>query len=322
MFTSFAGYSFCKPHSASYALVSYKSAYLKAHYPAEFMAAVLSNGGGYYSTFAYISEARRMGLEVLGPDINQSDRGYLGKQKTIRIGLQQLQNIRQDTIENIIRQREREGPYTSVQNLLARVELIPTDAAVLAGSGALDCLAGGLNRPQLLWILEAMLNVRASARGNLAAKSRQTHLFPGRAEVIAPSLPDLNVSQKWRQEIETLGFVLSVHPLEMFKPALSALPYPVIAASDWARYSGRRIWLWGWPITRKEVITKEGKPMEFVSFEDQSAIYETVFFPDAFKRFCQHLDADRAYLLYGRLVSEFDTPSLIVEQLRPVKAGV
>jgi len=322
MFTSFAGYSFCKPHSASYALVSYKSAYLKAHYPAEFMAAVLSNGGGYYSTFAYISEARRMGLEVLGTDINQSDWNYLGKQKTIRVGLQQLQNIRQTTVENIIQQREKEGPYTSLANLLARVEITPADAAVLARSGALDGLAGGLNRPQLLWVLEAMLNVRAPARGKPAARSEQRNLFPRRTVITAPLLPDLTVQQKWRQEIETLGFVLSVHPLEMLKPALSALPYPIAAASELARHVGRRVWLWGWPITRKEVVTKEGEPMEFVSFEDQTAMYEAVFFPDAFKRFCQHLDADRAYLLYGRVESEFDVPSLTVQQLRPVKARV
>jgi DNA-directed DNA polymerase III PolC len=321
MFTSFAGYSFCKPHSASYALVSYKSAYLKAHYPAEFMAAVLNNGGGYYSTFAYISEARRMALEVLGPDINQSDWGYLGKQKTIRIGLKQLQNIRQATVENILRQRNEQGPYRSLENLLARVNFTPADAAVLAKSGALDCLAGGLNRPRLLWVLEAMLNCRAQTKGIYAGKSGQMNLFSRRTMIPPPSLPDLSAQQKWRQEIETLGFILSVHPLEMFKPSPHALPFPVAAASDLARQVGRRVWLWGWPITRKEVVTREGEPMEFVSFEDQSAMYETVFFPKAFKRFCQHLDVDRAYLLYGRVESEFDTPSLTVEQLRPVAAN-
>lgn len=322
MFTSFAGYSFCKPHSASYALVSYKSAYLKAHYPAEFMAAVLSNGGGYYSSFAYLSEARRMGLEVLGPDINQSDWNYLGKQKTVRVGLQQLQNIRRATVEAIIQQREKGGPYKSLEELLARVAVPPADAAVLARSGALDCLARGLNRPQLLWVLEALVNARAPARGNPAGRLGQMNLFPRRTVTTAPALPDLSAQQKWRQEIETLGFVLSVHPLEMFRPAIGALPCPVVAAVDLARHVGRRVWLWGWPITRKEVVTKEGEPMEFVSFEDQSAIYETVFFPDAFKRFCQHLDADRAYLLYGRVESEFETPSLTVEQLRPVKATI
>ena len=79
MILSFAGYSFCKPHSASYALVSFKSAYLRAHHPAEFMAAVVSNGGGYYSAFAYISECRRMGLKVLLPDVNESRREYTGR---------------------------------------------------------------------------------------------------------------------------------------------------------------------------------------------------------------------------------------------------
>src|SRR5207247_10716770 len=79
MILSCAGYSFCKPHSASYALVSFKSAWLRAHHPAEFMAAVISNGGGYYSTFAYISEARRMGLRVLLPDVNEREKAYKGR---------------------------------------------------------------------------------------------------------------------------------------------------------------------------------------------------------------------------------------------------
>ena len=79
MIMSFSGYSFCKPHSASYALVSYKSCYLRAHYPAEFIAAVLTNQGGYYSSFAYVSEARRMGLRVLLPDVNESRKAYWGK---------------------------------------------------------------------------------------------------------------------------------------------------------------------------------------------------------------------------------------------------
>src|SRR5207245_5583226 len=79
MIMSFSGYSFCKPHSASYALVSFRACYLKAHHPAEFMAAVLSNGGGYYSTFAYVSECRRMGLEVRLPDVNDSDAAYTGR---------------------------------------------------------------------------------------------------------------------------------------------------------------------------------------------------------------------------------------------------
>src|SRR5687768_17882471 len=93
MIMSFAGYSFCKPHSASYAQVSFKSAYLRAHYPAEFIAAVISNQGGFYSTFAYLSEARRMGLTLLLPDVNTSEWAYTGKGRTIRIGLMQVKTL-------------------------------------------------------------------------------------------------------------------------------------------------------------------------------------------------------------------------------------
>src|SRR5207245_9609703 len=84
MIMSFSGYSFCKPHSASYALVSFKSCYLKAHHPAEFMASVIRNGGGYSSAFAYLSECRRMGLEILPPEINESDKVYTGCLRRVR----------------------------------------------------------------------------------------------------------------------------------------------------------------------------------------------------------------------------------------------
>ena len=181
MFTSFSGYSFCKPHSASYALVSFKSAYLKVHHPAEFMAAVLSNGGGYYSTFAYISEARRMGIEVLGPDINESRLPYTGSGKTIRTGFQQLQAIRKSAIEAILRERSRGGPFSSIEDFLDRLRgqtaspYLPRTPPILARSGAMDSIAGAFNRPQILWFIEAWLN-RVRSRKNA----------PSRADVFRP----------------------------------------------------------------------------------------------------------------------------------------
>ena len=382
MFLSFSGYSFCKPHSASYALVSFKSAYLKAHYPAEFMAAVISNGGGYYSTLAYISEARRMGLTVPGPDLNESDWPYRGAGKTIRMGLQQLQNIRRDGVQAIIEERDRNGPFKSLEDFLQRVELTPTDGAVLVKSGALDSLAGipnpkpqdlaaesqkllamnpkprahpqlafpprspflkgdsgscfiygqapransqqpaasslqpaRLNRPQLLWFVEAWLNRNAASRN----PGKQVGMGLGsrpRPAFAVPPLPDLTRARQWQQELETLGLVLSVHPLTMWEAAIRALPQRPVPASQLAQYVGKRVWVAGWPITRKEVMTREREPMEFFSFEDRTAIYETVFFPKIFQRFCQELSMDRAYLLYGRVESEFGTVSLNVESIR------
>ena len=114
MIMSFAGYSFCKPHSASYAQVSFKSAYLRAHYPAEFIAAVVSNQGGYYSAFAYLSEGRRMGLAILPPDINASVWVYTGSGTIVRVGLMQIKGIQEDLVNQIIVERETNGPYRSL----------------------------------------------------------------------------------------------------------------------------------------------------------------------------------------------------------------
>src|SRR5207253_6205750 len=114
MIMSFAGYSFCKPHSASYAQVSFKSAYLRAHYPAEFMAAVISNEGGFYSAFAYLSEARRMGLAILPPDINASDWAYRGNGRTIRMGLMQVQTVPKELGIRIVAERTARGPFRSL----------------------------------------------------------------------------------------------------------------------------------------------------------------------------------------------------------------
>lgn len=315
MFTSFAGYSFCKPHSASYTLVSLKSAYLKTHYPAEFMAGVIANGGGYYSTFAYLSEARRMGLTVKGPDINGSRMACSGNGKTIRIGFQQLNNIKRGAIETVLDERNRSGPFVSLEDFLRRVPIHSSDAAVLARSGALDSISGGLNRPCVLWFLESWLNRFSNMKnGKLLARETQKTAFASRAAPIrVPPLPDFTDREKWGHEWETLGFVLSVHPLDLAEPFFRSTRRTFVPARDFVSRIGQKIWVKAWPVTRKEVYTKDGDEMEFFTFEDKTGIFETVFFPKAFRRFCQDLDMAHAYLLQGRVESEFDVVTLNVD---------
>lgn len=333
MFTSFSGYSFCKPHSASYALVSFKSAYLKAHYPAEFMAAVLSNGGGYYSTLAYISEARRIGLNVLGPDINQSQWHHLGEGRTIRAGFQLLKNIRQDVLNTILEEREKNGHFASIVEFLRRVSITSADACVLVKSGALDSIAlkqaqanqatnpqsnPSLNRPQLLWLVQSLLNGSAHPTGK--NKQRSMNFIERSFSLpVIPPLPDYPPNKKLQQELETLGLVLSSHPLTLWEPSIRKLPHRHIPASQMDRHVGEKIWVLGWPITSKEVFTRGGDPMEFVSFEDRTAIYETVFFPKAYRRFCQYLNKERPYLLCGRVESEFGAVSLNIMNFIPIR---
>jgi error-prone DNA polymerase len=320
MFASFAGYSFCKPHSASYALVSFKSAYLKAHHPAEFMAAVVSNGGGYYTSFAYLSEARRMGLTLLGLDINASEWRYVGRGETVRVGFQQLQGVRAETLHALLEERKRHGWFTSVDDLLRRVRLGPAEAAMLVKSGALDTLAGPLNRPQLLWEVEARLRTGPTAGGGKTGQ-RVLAASLARHRVTAPSIPDFTPRQKWDHEVETLGFVLSVHPLRCCAHALRHFPRPAVPARTLSRHVGRTVWVLGWPITRKEILTQAGESMEFVSFEDQTALFEAVLFPEAFRRYCQELDMDRPYGLYGRVEADFGAFNLTIQRLVPLRSA-
>jgi DNA polymerase III alpha subunit len=136
---SFAGYAFCKAHSASFALLSFQNAYLKAHYPAEFMSSVLSNQGGYYSPAVYIQESKRLGLKVLLPDINESEIEYTGHEGWIRIGLMAIKNLSTNSMNTIVDERNRYGGYKSLSDFLRRTSIGYAEAAILIQCGAMDC---------------------------------------------------------------------------------------------------------------------------------------------------------------------------------------
>ena len=151
MMLSFSGYSFCKAHSASYVQVSFQSGYLKAHFGAAFMAAVLSNYGGYYSTQAYISEAMRMGIRIIPPDVNKSNYRYYSSKNSIIVGFCQIKGLSNSAQQRIIQERSKGGPFCSMDDFLSRSGISESDAEKLILAGACDCFASGFNRPQLFW---------------------------------------------------------------------------------------------------------------------------------------------------------------------------
>ncbi|HEU4402122.1 MAG TPA: DNA polymerase III subunit alpha [Candidatus Polarisedimenticolia bacterium] len=360
MILSFSGYSFCKPHSASYALVSFAACYLKAHHPAEFMAAVISNGGGYYSTFAYVSECRRMGIEVRLPDINDSDRVWTGRSTGtekglgttgavagsgagpggggrgwVRVGLQQVKGMHQEAIAAIVAEKVRGGPFLSFDDFLRRAPVDPSETRRLIAAGAFDRIglgaAGGPGgvppgvagpappagradlavRPRLHWRL---CEWEAKTEGR---RSRERPLF---APALGP-LPEprpYEAAKLLRDEEEALGLLLSRHPLTLYRDRLLALRRAGMApvrGCDLARHVGRRVMALGWLITGKVVTTREDEPMEFISFEDTTAIYETTFFPRTYERFCGMLTTARPYLLRGRVEEEFGAVTLTVDDV-------
>ncbi|MFH0844851.1 MAG: DNA polymerase III subunit alpha [Pseudomonadota bacterium] len=319
MMMGFDGYSFCKPHSASYTLVAYKSAYLRAHYPAEFMASVISNGGGYYSTFGYISEAKRMGLKILPPDINRSEIKYTGKGKEIRIGLLALKDFTQEAKEAVLHERVRNGPFISFEDFLDRIgsRIHLQDVRVMIKSGCFDSIASGVTRPSLIWKALRFFGTPAPASSLHIFEpelpfSRSLSKSPLPACGTGPSLPYPR-ALILKYELETLGFLLSVHPLEKDHQALKGLDY--VRARDLHAHVGERVTTIGWLVTGKAVYTKEGDPMKFISFEDTTGIYETVFFPKAYHQFCHMLNAGRPYILKGRVEEDFGAITVTVDRV-------
>jgi error-prone DNA polymerase len=303
MILSFAGYSFCKPHSASYALVSFRSGWLRAHHPAEFIAAVISNQGGYYQTFAYVSEAKRMGLQVLPPDVNASEREYTGKGRDVRMGLMQLKGLHAESLEAVLAERRRSGPFASFAELRARVKLPPSDLELLVKSGSLDSVAGGRSRPELLW--ELYLDGQAH-------RSQTLDLFAPEP-VAAPPTPGYDRATMLRHEVETLGFLLSAHPLEPYERVMRGRG--VIPARDLDRHAGRRVTVLGWYVQGKLVETYAHEAMEFIAFEDTTALYDVTLFPEAYRRFCHLLTERRPFLLTGLVEEDFGVCSLTVERM-------
>jgi len=309
MMMGFDGYSFCKPHSASYTLVAYKSAYLRAHYPAEFMAAVISNGGGYYSAFGYLSEAKRMGLRVLHPDINRSEIKYTGRYKTLRVGLMQLKGLSRDAKEDILNERTRKGPFISLENFLERTKLHIhlQDVRVLIKAGCFDSIAGGASRPNLMWQALRFFGQKQEQKTLGLFDLIQT------PDGLPRSVPHQNSYPKnliVKHESEVFGLILSAHPLELYSKILENLDY--ICAIDLYAQVGKQVTTIGWHITGKTVNTKNGDIMKFISFEDNTGIYETVFFPKVYNRFCHMLSAARPYILKGRVEEDFGAINMTV----------
>jgi error-prone DNA polymerase len=138
----------------------------------------------------------------------------------------------------------------------------------------------------------------------------------GAISVEWPQVQDYDGSIRLSHERETLGFIISVHPLRLYRRKIPASGLRIISANQLHQYVGQRVTLAAWSITGKEVITRNGDPMEFVSFEDETAIFETTFFPRAYQRFCQILDMNRAYLLTGRVEEQHGTVSLNVAEVQ------
>jgi len=314
MMLSFDGYSFCKPHSASYAMVSYQSAYLRVHHPAEFMAAVLSNQGGYYRPHAYIAEVRRMRLSTQGPDVNLSNWHYYGTGGTVVIGFMAIKGLSVTGAKLIMEERDKRGDYLSIEDFSRRVKLSRDDITSLCPAGVFDSISGGLPRPVQARYLLGTLNVKnGKANGELFSQNTSHAAFHSPLPVSHSSLKiDQSVLP---EEYEALGFLRNAHPLVLWRDKVMAAKNRIKAVHI-DKYVNRNVCLIGWPVTQKDVWTKDGLTMSFLSLEDETAMYETVVFPQVYERYNKLLFDQQPLLVTGQVK---DDQGAVILEVRKIE---
>ena len=302
MIASFVGYSFCKPHSASYAMLSFTCAYLKAHFPAEFLAAVISNQGGFYSSYAYMSEARRFGIQILPPDVNRSHQKWRGRQGKIRMGFMSIKRLQQKAVDTILDERKA-GEFDSLDDFLSRVDLDLADAMALTNADCFKSLALKLTHRELAYQV-AGFYLQHGVREPLHA---------------SPVNTDLSDEDRFRLELDAFGYPLSVHPVARYRPMLSQR---IRYARDIPNYFGQSIYLIGVYITRKESVTRQSDPMEFLTLEDETDIYECVLFPEVFQEFGDMLHWETLFIIRGTIEESFGVYSVTIEKMASLQQWV
>lgn len=305
---SFAGYSFCKAHSASFAQLSFQVAFLKAHYPAEFMASVLSNGGGFYSPTVYVQESKRIGLNVKLPCINKSEYEYTGDGKELRIGLMAIKNLSKNSIEKIISERKENGKYVSLADFLIRTKLCYEETALLIKCGAMHCFK--ITRPTLLRLLDIYIHHRKILNENYNDLF-MNDTFKLEREVIT----DMNYSAEeiCRNEYESFGYMITRHPLNFFSDWIDDTR--TIMAKDMDKNRGKRARMIGWYMTSKRIRTKKREIMKFLSLEDLTGTFEAVIFPKVYYEVAELTMSMGPYLVEGRIDAN-DSTNIVVENLQ------
>ncbi|MBY0052849.1 DNA polymerase III subunit alpha [Brevibacillus agri] len=321
----FADYGFNKAHSVAYAIIAYQMAYLKATYPLAFMAALLSLSIGSQTRIAeYTEEARRLGLRVLGPDVNKSAAYFTVEEEAIRFGLAAVKNVGYGAIESIV--KERAGrPYRDVFDFCARVDARLVNRRVVESltlCGALDSLPG--HRSQLLLLLDEAVG-KANAK-RVERDANQLDLFAGEEQSAPPrdpaeypDVPPLSRTQQLKEERELIGVYLSGHPLDQYAHVAARPEVTAISAlSEVAR--DKTVKVFGMITEEKRIQTKKGDPMAFLTLEDKTMPVELVVFPQVFAKYGQLLGKERIVVAEARVDHQDDTVKLLASRFWDAEA--
>lgn len=322
----FADYGFNKSHSAAYALVAYQTAYLKAHYPQEFMAALLSSVMGTNEKIGhYIEEAKKMGIQVLPPDINASMRSFSVDKDAIRFGLAAVKNVGEGAIQNLVSARSQEGKFLSLVDFCTRVDMRVVNKRVIESlikCGAFDSL--GIRRSQLLEVLDRAVDVavgrqRDKACGQIGLFCEDT--LNTADDIILPDIPELPKEQMLALEKEITGFYVTGHPLDAYREQMQRYTsVGQLVAGEVA--DGKIVRSAGLITGVKRITTRNGGMMCFVNLEDFTSQVEVVVFPRVFERYNRFLLPDLPVVVSGRVnMGSDETAKLIADEVKPIEDG-
>lgn len=305
---SFAGYSFAKGHSASFAVESYQSLYLKAYFPLEFMVGVINNFGGFYHTEFYVHELRMNGANIQAPHLNESE--YLTRiiGKTVFLGLIHMKYLEKKTVEKLLTERRSNGPFLSLEDFVSRVEISLEQLIILIRVTAFRFT--GKTKQELLWEAHFLQNKRKAVVGPQDLfRSQKTPIAFGKNPPEVPTLDETDIRQEILDQIDILEFPLD-SPFHLIKDQ----SIQGIKACEMTQYLGNQITILGYLVTVKYTRTVKGDVMHFGTFLDRDGDWiDTVHFPPVAKKF--PFKGRAIYKIQGKVVEEFGFYSIEVNVL-------
>jgi DNA polymerase-3 subunit alpha len=317
---SFAGYGFNKSHSAAYALITYQTAWLKTHYPVEYMCAFLSSViDNQEKVVFYLRECQGMGIKVLPPDINESFENFTVSGNSIRFGLGAIKNVGLGAVKSIVSTRK-EGNFTSLFNFCQRVDMGQVNKRMLENlilAGCFDSI--GISRKEALSIMEEC--VELSAQIKQCQSSSQLSLFGEVMDMVEePRLSfkgEFPLSEKLKREKEVLGFFVSANPMEEYQEILPLLSGQRISDLDRAD-DETYVRLSGMVVDYQRRVSRRGDAYARFYLDDGSGRIEVIVFPRAFKRNLQYLQDNEAVLIEGFYDMRDEQPKISLQQARPI----
>lgn len=318
---TFAGYGFNKSHSAAYALIAYQTAYLKTHFPVAFMAAVLTSEMNSSDNVAkYIAECRNMGIDILPPDINESDKNFTVIGGKIRFGLAAIKNVGEAAIDSIIEMREK-SRFESLFDFCRKVDLRRVNKRVvesLIQCGAFD--ATGYNRAQMMAAAEDALEYGQNVQKE--KNDPQMSLFGAAEEQdpinlpVIPDLPAWDEKQLLELEKESIGFYITAHPLDEYLDVIEKYANAAaLAVKEDGIKDGQTVRIGGMVKSVKSIVTKKGDPMAFMELEDLHGSIEVIVFPNLYGEVQQLLYVDSTLFVQGVVQKNEQSAKILADEV-------